>query len=232
MPFRTAFNDMGSTLPVTTRELRCSNCGSLNRIGAYGIDKLPRCGKCQSGLPEPLRKRILRRLYASRHLIIIAVGVGAVAIFRPSILTDFLPDNSTANPTTAATASCAGVSQPWTGLYASYNPLERVSHLTIKTSPGGYYFVKLEDSITARPVMSFFLRGGESFRQDVPEGSFVLKYATGDVWCGERALFGPTTSTHKADEVFEFSETVGYTVELIARKSGNLRTRAIDRSQF
>ncbi|WIG50825.1 MAG: hypothetical protein OJF48_001742 [Afipia sp.] len=220
-------------LPVTIRELRCSNCGSLNRVGTYGIDKLPRCGKCQSGLPEPLGKRILRRLYVFRRLFMIAAGVGAVAIFKPSILTDFLPDSSTAKPpTAAAAAACVGVSQPWTGLYASYNPLERVSRLTIKTSPGGYYFVKLEDSVTARPVMTFFLRGGEIFRQDVPEGSFVLKYATGDVWCGEGALFGPTTSTHKADEVFEFSGTGGYTVELIARKSGNLRTRAIDRNQF
>lgn len=55
----------------------------------------------------------------------------------------------------------------------------------------------------------------------------MLKYATGDTWCGEGALFGPTTSTNQADRVFEFSETRGYTVELIARKSGNLRTRAM-----
>ena len=219
-------------LPVPTRELRCSNCGSLNRVGTYGIDKLPRCGKCQSGLPEPLGKRLLRRFYASRHLVIIAAGVGAVAIFKPSILTDFLPDSSTAKPPTAAAAGCADVSQPWTGLYASYNPLERVSPLTIKTSPGGSYFVKLEDSVTARPVMTLFLRGGETLKQEVPEGSFVLKYATGDTWCGEQGLFGPTTSTFKASEVFEFSEATGYTVELIARKGGNLRTRTIERGRF
>lgn len=219
-------------LPVTTRELRCSNCGSLNRVGTYGIDKLPRCGKCQSGLPEPLGKRILRRLYGFRHLIMIAAGVGAIAIFKPSILTDFLPDNSTAKPSKAAAVACAGVSQPWTGLYASYSPLERVSRLTIKTSPGGYYFVKLEDSVTARPVMTFFMRGGEILQQDVPEGSFLLKYATGDVWCGEQALFGPKTATNQADRVFKFAEDRSITVELVSRRDGNLRTRSIDRTQF
>lgn len=44
-------------LPVPTRELRCSNCGSVNRVDAYGIDKLPQCGKCQVGMPESVGKR-------------------------------------------------------------------------------------------------------------------------------------------------------------------------------
>lgn len=219
-------------LPVVPRELRCPNCGTLNRIGAYGIDKLPRCGKCQSRLPERVGKRVLRRLNASKYLIMIAAGVGVVAMLKPSVLTDFLSDSSTVKTTSTVAAVCTGYPQPLIGLYAAYDPSERVAPLTIKTSPGGYYYVKLEDSVTASPVMTFYLRGGETFQQDVPEGSFVLKYATGDTWCGERALFGPTTSTNKADRVFEFSETRGYTVELIARKAGNLRTRAIDRSQF
>ncbi len=223
---------VGATLPVAIRELRCTRCGAVNRVGAYGLDKRPRCGKCQSGLPEPLGKRLLRRFYAFRYFIMIAAGVGAVAIFKPSILTDFLPDRSTAKSPTAAAAGCAGISQPWTGLYASYNPLERVSRLTIKTSPGASYFVKLEDAVTARPVMTLFLRGGETLKQEVPEGSFVLKYATGDTWCGEQGLFGPNTSTFEASEVFEFSEATGYTVELIARKGGNLRTRTIERGRF
>lgn len=218
-------------LPVTTRELRCSNCGSLNRVGTYGIDKLPRCGKCQSGLPESVGKRVLRPLYAFRYLLIIAVAIGGVAVLKPSFLNDLLSDRSTTKATTVV-AACADYPQPRSGLYAVYDPSERVGLLTLKTSPGGHYYVKLEDSVTARPVMTFYLRGGETFEQDVPEGSYVLKYATGDIWCGERALFGPATSTNQADRIFKFSETRGYTVELISRKGGNLRTRAIDRSQF
>lgn len=219
-------------LPAPTRELRCSNCGSQNRIGTYGVNKLPRCGKCQAGLPELLSKRILRRLYASRYLVLIAAGVSTVAMLKPSVLTDLFPKNLTTTATKSVAISCAGYPQPESGLYASYDPSERVAPLTIKTATGSSYYVKLVDSLTARPVMTFFLRGGETFRHDVPEGSFILKYATGDEWCGESALFGPTTLASQADRVFEFSETRGFTVELIARKGGNLRTKAIDRSRF
>ncbi|MES2600169.1 MAG: hypothetical protein V4602_05085 [Pseudomonadota bacterium] len=218
-------------LPVPTRELACSKCGAINRIGAYGVTKLPHCGKCQSALPEALRKRVLRQVYARRYLITIAVGLGLLAILKPSALTDWVPDGSPTQ-TAAPSAACTGYPQPSSGLYASYDHSARVSPLTIRTSPGGGYFIKLVDAVTAQPVMAFYMRGGEVLEQDVPEGSFVLKYAAGDVWCGQTALFGQATSTNRVDRIFEFTETHGYTVELISRKSGNLRTRAIDRSQF
>lgn len=218
-------------LPVPTHELACSRCGAINRIGAYGVTKLPRCGKCQSALPEPLRKRVLRQVYARRYLIIIAAGLGLIAALKPSTLTDWIPETS-ATRTAAPSSPCTGYPQPSSGLYASYDYSARVSRLTIKTNPGGQYFIKLEDAITARPVMAFYARGGEILEQNVPEGSFVLKYAVGEIWCGETALFGDTTSTNKTDRIFDFTETRGYTVELISRKSGNLRTRIIDRSQF
>ena len=218
-------------LPVPTRELACSKCGAINRIGAYGVTKLPHCGKCQSALPETFRKRILRQTYARRYLITIAAGLGLVAALKPSTLIDWIPDGSTPR-TTAPSSPCAGYPQPSTGLYASYNHSAKVSPLTIKTSSGGQYFIKLEDAVTARPVMAFYMRGGETLEQDVPEGSFILKYAVGEIWCGETALFGDMTSTNRTDRIFEFSETRGYTVELISRKSGNLRTRAINRNEF
>ena len=217
-------------LPVPTHELTCSRCGATNRIGAYGVTKLPRCGKCQSALPETLAKRVLRQTHARRHLIIIAAILGLIATLKPSILIDWIPDKSTIRTTTPS--SCIGYPQPTSGLYESYDYSARVSRLTIKTSPGGQYFIKLEDAVTLRPVMTFYARGGEILEQDVPEGSFVLKYAVGETWCGEIALFGDTTSTNKTDRIFEFTDRRGYTVELISRKSGNLRTRAIERNQF
>lgn len=217
-------------LPVPTRDLACSQCGAVNRVGAYGITRLPRCGKCQEALPESLGKRVLRQTYKRRNLLTIAIGLGLLALLKPSVLTDWIPDRSTMT-TRAPSITCAGY-QPFSGLYASYDQSAKVSPLTIKTSPGAHYFVKLEDALTARPIMSFYLRGGETFEQEVPEGAFVLKYATGDVWCGEAALFGQATSTNRADRIFEFTETRGYMVELISRTGGNLRTRAIDRNQF
>lgn len=230
-PCRTACNDTQLVLPVPTRELACSTCGAINRIGAYGVTKLPRCGKCQSPLPEPLRKRVLRQVYARRHLIVIAAGLVLIAALHLSTRTDWIPETS-ANRTREPSFHCTDYPQPASGLYASYDYSARVSRLTIKTKPGGQYFIKLEDAVTARPVLAFYMRGGEILEQDVPEGSFILKYAVGEIWCGETRLFGDTTSTNKTERIFEFTEMHGYTVELISRKNGNLRTRAIDRSQF
>ncbi|WP_246658073.1 hypothetical protein [Afipia massiliensis] len=231
-PSRTACNDEQLVPPpVPTRELACSRCGAINRIGAYGVTKLPHCGKCQSALPETLVKRVLRQAHTRRYLITIAVGLGLLAILKPSALTGWVPDGSPTQ-TAAPPAACTGYPQPSSGLYASYDHSARVSPLTIRTSPGGYYFIKLENAVTSQPIMAFYMRGGETLEQDVPEGSFVLKYAAGDIWCGPTALFGQTTSTNRVDRIFEFTETRGYTVELISRKGGNLKTRSIEPSQF
>jgi len=80
--------------------------------------------------------------------------------------------------------------------------------------------------------MTFFIVGGETLRVRVPEGSFILKYATGDRWCGEVNLFGEDTTTKQADDIFIFVGGRGYSIELITRKGGNLRTKTIDRSRF
>lgn len=127
---------------------------------------------------------------------------------------------------------CARFPQPATGVQAVYYADERITPLTIKTRAGGGYFVKLVESISGNVAMTFFIVGGETLRARVPEGSFVLKYATGDQWCGAVNLFGSETVTKQAEELFIFTEGGGYTVELIARKGGNLRTKAIDRGQF
>lgn len=217
-------------LPVPTRELACSRCGAINRIGAYGVTKLPHCGKCQSGLPESDGKRLLRQVYARRYLITAAIGLALLATLKPSAFSDWIPERQPLQTTPSST--CAGYPQPSSGLYAIYDRSAKVSPLTIRTSSGSHYFIKLEDATTARPIMTFYLRGGDTFQHDVPEGSFVMKYATGEVWCGERDLFGSATSTNKADRIFEFTERRGYTVELISRRDGSLKTQSIGRGQF
>jgi hypothetical protein len=63
-------------------------------------------------------------------------------------------------------------------------------------------------------------------------GRLVLKYATGTTWCGERELFGTSTETERADRVFEFDDKHEYTIELIARRNGNLPKRRISRDDF
>jgi hypothetical protein len=222
----------GTALPVPTQEIRCARCGALNRVGVYSLDKLPRCGKCQEGLPEPFARRVQRHLRAHWRLLAIAAAVGGGIWWQPAFLTKLFAEREQSPAAKAAAEYCARYPQPATGVLAVYDPADPVVPLTIKTSSGGGYFIKLEDSVSGRLAMTFFVRGGETLHARVPEGSFVLKYATGERWCGEVNLFSGDTTTQQAEKTFIFDEEHEYTVELIVRKGGNLRTKTIDRSRF
>jgi hypothetical protein len=129
---------------------------------------------------------------------------------------------------------CASRPQPNQGVYARYDHAPNVAPLTLRTESGSNYFVKIEDAISGRPILSFYVYGGSTLQAEVPAGSFVLKYATGSDWCGEGELFGygALTETSKADRIFQFDDDHGYTIELIARRNGNLPTKKIGREAF
>jgi hypothetical protein len=98
---------------------------------------------------------------------------------------------------------------------------------------GANYFVELKDVTTGFDAMTFYLKGGSPTTDfKVPQGEFILKYATGTSWCSEAEFFGPETSFNQADETFEFRRDHGWTVELIPQRGGNLRTRRIPRDRF
>jgi hypothetical protein len=77
-------------------------------------------------------------------------------------------------------------------------------------------------------------------KSNVPLGQFVLKYATGNSWCGENDLFGSETEFDKADANMRFSRQdsddgytmIGHTIELILQINGNLKTSRISREAF
>jgi hypothetical protein len=54
---------------VPIREVRCSkpDCGTLNRVPAYSIRKIPKCGRSGEPLPEQVAVKTLRGLYQSRR---------------------------------------------------------------------------------------------------------------------------------------------------------------------
>ena len=75
---------------------------------------------------------------------------------------------------------------------------------------------------------------------NVPLGQFVLKYATGNYWCGENDLFGTETQFNRTHTVFRFARQdtddgytmTGNTIELILQRNGNLKTSRISREAF
>jgi hypothetical protein len=108
--------------------------------------------------------------------------------------------------------------------------------LRVVTRGSHNYYAKLCDWQTGAPVVTFFIRAGQTIDLEVPLGSYQLKYASGDTWYGENYLFGEATSYAKADERFDFrvigDQISGYTVELFLQENGNLRTEAIDPEDF
>jgi hypothetical protein len=125
-----------------------------------------------------------------------------------------------------------------TGLVWNRTGRRAEAPLTIVTSSGSDYYVKLIDAYTGADAIAIFVKGGQRIDVEVPIGSYKFRYATGVTWRGEQALFGPEglTSYNEAGDRFDFldqGESVsGYTVELISQENGNLSTHKIDMSQF
>jgi hypothetical protein len=131
--------------------------------------------------------------------------------------------------------SCKSHAQPPQGIYQDFSD-RPVAPLSIRTAYGTNFFIKLEDAATGDLIQSLFVYGGSTFETRMPLGDVILKYATGEYWCGKNALFGPETQFYKTDKVFSFNRTYdgveGYTVELISQHNGNLTKTIIDRSSF
>jgi hypothetical protein len=226
--------------PLANRETTCASCKAVNRIGPYSVALIPRCGKCQAALPETASRKAIRQIYRFRRF----SGIAAIAGIILIILWNASPEK----PTSVALArkepvpaSCVAVSRPRTGVYRNYDlSPDLAAPLEIRTAAGANYFVKLEDSITREPIQTFFIRSGQTMKSNVPLGHFVLKYATGDAWCGEDDMFGTETEFHKADVVLRFARQgsddgytmIGHTVELILQANGNLKTSRISREEF
>jgi hypothetical protein len=225
---------------LADREIRCTSCNAINRIGSYGIDRIPWCGKCRAALPEATSRKAIRRLYQFRHFYWIAAIVGAVSVAIWQAPTKELTA-AFVKWTEPVVVNCVAISRPRTGIYRNYDLSSNLAApFEIRTAVGANYFIKLEDSVTREPIQTFFIRGGQTMQSNVPLGQFVLKYATGKSWCGENDMFGTETQFHKADVVLRFARQdsdggytmTGHTIELILQVSGNLKTSKISRQAF
>lgn len=124
------------------------------------------------------------------------------------------------------------------GLMRNYTGASGVAPLEVRTDADEDYYLKLVDAVTGQDRLTYFIRGGVPLNVEVPLGSYRMRYASGKVWYGEQALFGPDgrTSYAEAGSVFhfrsDFGRYTGYTVTLIKQVNGNLSTRNISASNF
>ncbi len=126
---------------------------------------------------------------------------------------------------------------PANGAVQRYGGGRALAPLEIRTR--GYdrhYFVKVTDWTTGAPVLTMFIRAGQSAETLVPLGTYRIRYATGETWYGEDFLFGPQTSYSEADQSFRFVDEgyqySGYTLELFLQQDGNLSTSRIAPDQW
>lgn len=211
------------------REVRCGNCGALNRVRSYSVRQIPNCGSCHSPLPETGTVAGLRDVYRWRWPL---AGLAFLAI--PVLIVTWMEVNQNArSPTATASAPACSGEQPRPGVFRWYGPQwgRDIAQLTISTPVGSAFFIKLVDE-AGQTARSYFMRGGTQMTYSVPLGTYKLRYASGPVWCGEDHLFGDDTATTEAADTFRFDDNTHWTVELILQPHGNLRTHAIPRSQF
>ena len=143
----------------------------------------------------------------------------------------------------AATVEEESTFKPWefqigySCVFDDFSVDERIAPFNIKTADTGIdYFIKLEDNITNKAVMTFYVIGGENFETTVPLGNYTLKYATGEEWYGAEYLFGPDTQYYYSSDIFDFTEdsngVSGWTITLIKQQGGNLSTYSMDPSKW
>jgi len=140
------------------------------------------------------------------------------------------------------TANLPAEPLPVTGLWHYENPLhavqaqsEQLPQLVVTASSDLNYLVKLEKQ-TGEPLVSVFVRAGETAEIAIPFGVYRIKLAAGHRWYGEHARFGPDTSYSVIDGLSEFklegSTLVGKRLELTPVRNGNLHKTRIVAEQF
>lgn len=100
--------------------------------------------------------------------------------------------------------------------------------------------LKLESVKDPDKYTLFYVRAGETFTVYVPDGSYIVKYTTGDYWFGSDSMFGRNASYSQADDIFTFETTSdgGYiyydsiTITLYSVVDGNLETEDISADDF
>ena len=113
---------------------------------------------------------------------------------------------------------------------------DAIAPLKIKSTAGSHYLVKMVDVQSGEPVLTVFVRGGDTVDLDVPLGTYEIRYAAGTSWYGEKSLFGPDTSYHKAAKTFTFevigNQINGFELTLYKVVHGNLKTVKLNAVDF
>lgn len=145
------------------------------------------------------------------------------------------------------------VNTPRNGEIITYPNEECIAPLTIETRGDKDYYIVLKGEtgsgtftrMTTGEIIgkkyddieiSFYVRGGQTAKIEVPLGEYEIWYTTGEKWYGKKHKFGPQASYYKCNDYFDFYEENGYvsgwTLELYLQNNGNLSTDLVDAEDF
>lgn len=220
---------------MTERLILCSGCGAKNRISQDKHGQ-PKCGSCGKFLEVPGYPKDGRGLLKKPLIWLVVGGLVFVGYFLMEKQKDNSPRATTGTQSSKPYKPIFNATPvPVSAGVMQWPSSPGVAPLRIKTRTGNDFYVKLVDS-AERVVMTMYVEGGRDLETKVPLGTFEMRYASGKTWYGTEHLFGPETSYAKADKLFQFSFSdsrySGYTVELILRPSGNLRTTLLSPNEF
>lgn len=111
-----------------------------------------------------------------------------------------------------------------------------IAPFKIETPSGQNYIVKLITTSSGRPIVTCYIKGGKTLDIKVPLGTYIMKYATGYAWYGEKLKFGPNTIAKKMDTELTFyvdgNYVTGHTISLSVSYGGNLKSTNIDPTEL
>jgi hypothetical protein len=218
--------------------ITCPNCGQKNRIPDIAIDEA-KCSKCWKIIYKNPQSEKNNKGSSLSFSSIFWVVIGVTFLYFwliPSNPSSTNSSHSSQEKPAKSVFNQPAQALPFSGEINSLTSKRKVAPLSINTSSGSNYLVKLKDAYTKESVMTIFIRGGDSVEVLVPLGSYEITYASGKSWYGYDHLFGPDTTYNKAESLFTFSDTGyqinGYTITLYSVSNGNLKTTNINSSGF
>jgi len=132
-----------------------------------------------------------------------------------------------------------------TGVIRRKGSGNQVGPLKIEADAGNYA-IKLADKKSKAEVLMVFIGANQTFETKVPLGTYKILGASGDVWYGEKNLFGPSTGyfvlrrssgvSVAGDDEFQFTlkgnTYHGHHIQLRKSAGGNLATESIKADEF
>lgn len=160
-------------------------------------------------------------------------GIGVVCLIILFIFGVFSYDDDT--PSSSANSNYSSlppVTAPAHNTVMAFSDMEANFFIETQFSEHTkYYFIKIQDFNSGETVQTVFIHAGINAEVYVPNGTYTVKWVSGDTWYGYGAYFG-NRSAQRADDLFLFDDFTGWTVTLYPVADGNMDTDNIDMSDF